>query len=185
LLLQSQFGCAAAWAGLAAAPAGLLPVMLTPAAGRALSRTDVRLIVTVSFSVFALIMFCRANFSPAADLAFVVWPQAAMGLAVACFFVPIDSLAFIGMAPEKTAGASGLFNCVRAVFTAIGASAATALWERREALRRVRLSGLIDPCNPAVDETLAAPSALGLDPQAAAACVQRQIFNQSFIMAGA
>jgi DHA2 family multidrug resistance protein len=130
-------------------------------------------------------MLWRANFSPQADLAFIVIPQFVQGLALACFFVPITSLTFIGLNPARIAGASGLFNCIRTIFASIGASAVTTLWERREALHHARLTELRDLYEPVVRETFETLAGLGLTQEQAAGFLARQITNQGFILAAA
>jgi DHA2 family multidrug resistance protein len=184
LLLQTRFGYTATWAGMATSPVGLLPVLLTPLVGRLAGKIDARRLITFSFSVFAIVLLYRSKIAPQADLRFMVAPQVAMGLAMAFFFVPITTLAFIGLDPAKMASASGLFNCVRTLFGAIGASAATTLWERREAFHHVRLSALIDPYNPAAQGVLASMEGLGLGREQALAMVERQVSTHGFILAG-
>jgi DHA2 family multidrug resistance protein len=185
LLLQSRFGYTATWAGLATAPVGLLPVMLTPVVGRLVGLTDVRRIITFSFSVFALVLLYRSNFSPQADLRFIVAPQVVMGLALACFFVPITSLAFIGLNPAKIASAAGIFNCVRTIFAAIGTSASITLWERREAFHHVRLTAMVEPFNLQAVAAMDSLAALGMGQEQILSYINRQITNQGFILAGA
>jgi DHA2 family multidrug resistance protein len=185
LLLQSNFGFTATLAGLATSPVGLIPILTTPIIGRYGSKIDQRYIISFGFSVFLVLMVYRSNFSPQADLRCVVVPQFILGLAIACFFVPITSLSFIGMAPQKIAGASGVYNCIRTLFGAIGASAVTTIWERREAFHHVRLSGLIDPYNPVAIETLTTLTNMGMSQEQAASYLARQITVQGYILAGA
>jgi DHA2 family multidrug resistance protein len=183
LLLQTRFGYTATWAGLASAPVGLLPVLLTPVLGKYLNKVDLRLVITFGFLVFAYCMHLRTGFAPNADLRFVVWPQILQGLAMACFFVPITTLTFSGLKPRQMAGAAGLFNCIRTLFGAIGASVVTTLWERREALHHARLRGSVDPYNPLAAEMFTRLEGLGLTQEQAAAYIDRQISAQGFILA--
>ena len=185
LLLQSRFGYTATWAGLATAPVGFFPVLLTPVVGRLAGITDVRRLITFSFGVFASVLLYRSNFSPQADLRFVVVPQFVMGLAMSCFFVPITSLAFIGLDPAKIASASGIFNCVRTIFAAIGTSASITMWERREAFHHVRLTAMVDPYNLQAAASMDSLAAMGMGRDQVLAFVDRQITNQGFILAGA
>jgi DHA2 family multidrug resistance protein len=185
LLLQTNFGYTATWAGLGTAPVGLIPVITTPIIGRFGSRIDQRYLISFGFIVFMCITFYRSNFSPQADFRFVVVPQFLLGLAIACFFVPINTLTFIGMEPSKIAGASGVFNCIRTLFAAIGTSAVTTIWERREAFHHVHLSGHIDPFNPVAMDTLTTLTGLGMSREQAAQYLASQITSQGFILAGA
>ncbi|MDR0620479.1 MAG: DHA2 family efflux MFS transporter permease subunit [Deltaproteobacteria bacterium] len=185
LMLQRNFGFTATLAGLVTAPVGLFPVLTTPIIGRFGSKIDQRYLITFSFAVFLGVSFYRSYFFPQADISFVVVPQFVIGLAMACFMVPINSLSFIGMDPKKIAGASGVFNCVRTLFGAIGASAVTTIWERREALHHVRLTGHVDPFNPVALDALNGLTGLGLSQEQAAGFLARQITNQGFVLAGA
>jgi DHA2 family multidrug resistance protein len=185
LLLQSNLGYTAAWAGLATAPVGLIPIVTTPVLGRYGRLVDQRYIISLGFGVFSCVLMYRANFSPQADLRFLIVPQLIMGVSLACFFVPINTLSFIGMDPARIASASGVFNCVRTLFGAIGTSAVTTIWERRESLHHVRLSGLIDPYNPQAIETLDKLTGLGMSQEQALGYIAGQITQQGFIMSGA
>ncbi len=185
LLLQTRFGYTATWAGLASAPVGLLPILLTPLIGRQAHKIDLRLVITFGFLVFALCMYMRTGFAPGMDLRFILWPQIIQGAALACFFVPITTLTFRDIEPARLADAAGLFNCIRTLFGAIGASVVTTLWERREAFHHTRLSGYIDPYNPLAAQALERLKNLGLDPDQSAGYLARQITDQGFILGAA
>jgi DHA2 family multidrug resistance protein len=183
LLLQTRYGYTATWAGLASAPIGILPIFLTPLVGRYSSRTDIRYIIAAGFFVFSLTMLMRTGFSPDMGIKSIIVPQIIQGLALTLFFVPITSLAFIGLPPAKMAGASGLFNCLRALFGAIGASVVTTLWERREAFHHARLAGMVDEYSPMAREALERLSEAGLSYEQSLSFLERQISNQGFILA--
>jgi DHA2 family multidrug resistance protein len=185
LLLQSYLGYTATWAGIASAPVGILPVLLTPLVGRLAGKGDLRIIISFGFLVFILCMLMRTFFSPAADLRFIIVPQTIQGIALALFFVPITSLTFIGLPPSKMAGASGLFNCLRALFGGIGASVVTTLWERREAFHHARLTGAIDGINPVFLETMNTLGSMGMGESEAMAYINRQITVQGFVFSAA
>ena len=185
LLLQTRFGYTATWAGLASAPVGLLPIVLTPIIGKNAHKIDLRLVISFGFLVFAFCMHLRTGFAPLMDFSFVVWPQFIQGLALACFFVPITTLTFSGLDPARMAGAAGLFNCIRTLFGGIGASVVTTLWERREAFHHSRLSSYVDPYNPAAVEAFQRLEDLGMSREQSASYLARQITDQGFIMGAA
>jgi DHA2 family multidrug resistance protein len=183
LLLQTRYGYTATWAGLVTAPVGLLTICLTPLIGKYGARIGLRPIITFGFLVFALCMHLRSRFAPSIDIWFVIWPQFIQGAATAAFFVPIVTLAFADLPPRQMAGAAGLFNCIRTLFGAIGASVATTLWERREAWHHVRLSGRLDPYNPLASQALEQMTNQGLTMDQAQFILTRQITNQGYILA--
>ena len=183
LLLQTQYGYTATLAGLAAAPIGILPILLAPLIGKyALRLIDLRVLISIGFLVFAACMYTRTWFSPDMDMHFVMIPQFAQGLANALFFTPLIALAFSGLKPEKMANAASLFNSVRTLFGAIGTSLAMTLWERREAVHHARLSEHVNEYSPLTRDSLQSLQALGLDASQSAAYLAGEITRQSFIL---
>src|SRR6516165_6280149 len=92
LWLQQYMGYTATLAGLVLAPVGVLAVLLTPFVGRFSHRVDPRVFVTVSFGIFALVLFMRSHFNTDAPLATLLTPTLIQGAALATFFVPLLGL---------------------------------------------------------------------------------------------
>lgn len=182
LLLQTQYGYTATLAGLAAAPIGFLPVLLAPLIGKHAGKTDLRLLITASFLTFAACMYARTWFSPDMDMRFVILPQFAQGLANALFFMPLTALAFASLKPHQIAGAASLFNFLRTLFGAIGASVVTTLWERREAMHHTHLTEHVDIYNPVAREALDTLQQLGMSAEQSAGYLAGQITRQGFII---
>jgi len=61
LWLQQYMGYTATLAGLVLAPVGLLALVFTPLVGRFSDRIDPRILVTISFAVFALVLYSDAR----------------------------------------------------------------------------------------------------------------------------
>ncbi|HTK00861.1 MAG TPA: DHA2 family efflux MFS transporter permease subunit, partial [Bordetella sp.] len=68
LWLQTQLGYTATWAGLVSAPTGVVSVLLTPVAARAMGRVDARLVASVAFLASAASYYLRAGLT--ADASF-------------------------------------------------------------------------------------------------------------------
>ncbi|VTM65586.1 multidrug resistance protein B [Klebsiella pneumoniae] len=67
-LLQEVYGYTATWAGLASAPVGVIPVILSPIIGRFAHKLDMRRLVTFSFIMYAVCFYWRAwTFEPGMD----------------------------------------------------------------------------------------------------------------------
>ena len=185
LLLQAQLGYTAFQAGLATAPVGILPVILSPLIGRFSHRIDLRWLASLSFLAFGGSFIWRAwTFEPGINFAGVAWPQFAQGLGVACFFMPLTALSLAGLRPDQIASASALSNFLRTLFGAIGASIVTTMWDRREAVHHVGLIGHLDPYNPAYRASLDQLAAAGLPPEAAKTLIAQQVTQQSYIIGG-
>lgn len=145
-LLQEVYGYTATWAGLASAPVGIIPVILSPIIGRFAHKLDMRKLVTFSFIMYAVCFYWRAyTFEPSMDFGASAWPQ---------FIQDSPSPASLCRSPPLP-----FPGCRR-----IG-------WRRRRACRtscvpwRARLAPrLPPPCGPTGNRCITAPSASRLRP---------------------
>lgn len=183
LLLQQVYGYTATWAGLAAAPVGLFPILLSPIIGKFGQRIDMRLLVSLSFIVYAITFYWRAvTFEPEMSFADVALPQFIQGIAVACFFMPLTTITLSGLPPHKIASASSLFNFMRTLAGSIGTSLTTFMWYQREAFHHSRLTESISVGAINSESYFRQMAELGLDEQVAAANLARSITAQGFII---
>ncbi|MFS1537843.1 MAG: multidrug efflux MFS transporter permease subunit EmrB [Candidatus Phlomobacter fragariae] len=182
-LLREVFGYTANFAGLASAPVGILPLLITPLIGRFSHKIDMRVIVTFSFIVYAICYYWRAwTFEPAMDFAAAAWPQFVQGLAIACFFMPLTTITLSGLPAEKLASASSLSNFARTLAGAIGTSVTTTLWTQREAMHHAHFTEVITHYNPESQQFYAKLSALGLNEQQSSAYLAKIITDQGLII---
>ena len=183
LLLQQVYNYTATWAGLAAAPVGLLPILLAPIIGKFGNKIDMRILITVSFMVYALTFYWRAvTFEPEMTFMDVALPQFVQGLAVACFFMPLTTITLSGLPPEKMASASSLFNFLRTLAGSIGTSLTTFIWYNREAVHHTQLAEVINPYNPISQQFFQTMGSFGLSEEQTASYIARQITAQGFII---
>lgn len=183
LLLQQVYGYTATWAGLAAAPVGLFPILLSPIIGKLGHKIDMRILVTISFMVYALTFYWRAvTFEPEMTFADVALPQFVQGLAVACFFMPLTTITLSGLPPEKMASASSLFNFLRTLAGSVGTSLTTFMWYNREAVHHTQLTEVINPYNPISQQFFQTMGSFGLSEEQTASYIARQITAQGFII---
>ena len=183
LLLQQVYNYTATWAGLAAAPVGLLPILLAPIIGKFGNKIDMRILITVSFMVYALTFYWRAvTFEPEMTFMDVALPQFVQGLAVACFFMPLTTITLLGLPPEKMASASSLFNFLRTLAGSIGTSLTTFIWYNREAVHHTQLTEVINPYNPISQQFFQTMGSFGLSEEQTASYLARQITAQGFII---
>ena len=183
LLLQQVYNYTATWAGLAAAPVGLLPILLAPIIGKFGNKIDMRILITVSFMVYAFTFYWRAvTFEPEMTFMDVALPQFVQGLAVACFFMPLTTITLSGLPPEKMASASSLFNFLRTLAGSIGTSLTTFMWYNREAVHHTQLTEVINPYNPISQQFFQTMGSFGLSEEQTASYLARQITAQGFII---
>jgi DHA2 family multidrug resistance protein len=185
LWLQTQMGYTPTWAGLVMAPTGVLAIVVTPFIGKNMHRLDPRKLATFGFVVFAICAFLRAKFEPNADFNTLALPQWIQGIAVACFFVPLTTIALSSLPANQIASASGLFNFLRILAGGAGTSIATTVWERREALHHAQLTEHVTAYNPAASSYLSQLQAGGNDPAQSLSIIDRVIGTQAYSMATA
>ncbi|MCG8709822.1 multidrug efflux MFS transporter permease subunit EmrB [Brenneria sp. 4F2] len=182
-LLQEVYGYTATWAGLASAPVGILPILISPIIGRFTHRLDMRKLVTFSFIMYAYCFFWRAyTFEPAMNFGASAWPQFIQGFAVGCFFMPLTTIIFSGLPPERMAGASSLSNFIRILMGSIGTSITTTMWSNRESLHHVQLTENITTFNPATTQIYQRLAGRGMSDQQASGWIAREITHQGLII---
>jgi DHA2 family multidrug resistance protein len=183
LWLQQYMGYTATWAGLAMAPVGLLAIVLSPWVGKNVNRIDPRRLATIAFVIFAGVLYMRAQFNTQSDFGTILLPTLLQGVAMAFFFIPLQSIAFSGMPPWRMPAAAGLNNFLRITAGAIGTSLFTTLWESRASLHHANLAETIGPGHVAAQQTLAQLQASGYSHEQALASINRIIDQQAFTMA--
>src|SRR5499427_1393818 len=108
LWLQQYMGYTATLAGLVLAPVGLFALVFTPYIGRIVHRVDPRMLVTISFAIFAVVFFMRSDFNTDATIGTILVPTLIQGAAMAGFFIPLMTITLSGLPPERIPMASGL-----------------------------------------------------------------------------
>jgi len=154
--LQRNLGYTATWAGFAAAPLGILPLMLTFIVGKYALRFDLRLLTTLAFVVMGTTCFLRAGFYLGIDFDHVALMQLMMGLGVALFFMPITVILLSDLEQNEIASGSGVATFLRTLGGSFAASLTTFLWDRRAVLHHERLAEHITPYTPGVGTALGA-----------------------------
>ncbi|MDC7676692.1 DHA2 family efflux MFS transporter permease subunit [Asticcacaulis machinosus] len=181
--LQSNMGYVATWAGLVAAPSGVVAVILTPFAARLLGKTDARILATFSILMFALSFFMRSGYTPDADFTALVLPLLVQGVAMSTFFISMITIAMADIPAHQTPAASGLSNFARITAGSFAASLATTIWDRMEAVHQTRLSETMSSGSPLWIETIQKLQAAGLSLQQAVGVITSQVMSQAYLQA--
>ena len=182
LWLQTNLGYTATWAGLVAAPSGLVAVLLTPPAARFMSRVDARWMATVAFAAFAVSYFMRADLTQDASFWNFVLPLLVQGVAMSTFFVAMVTISLDGVPTEKIPSASGISNFSRITAGGFAASITTTLWDRREALHQSRLAESSSAWSPALQQATSRLHAFGFGDLRSYALLVRGMTQQAYLM---
>ncbi|RTE65059.1 DHA2 family efflux MFS transporter permease subunit [Amphritea opalescens] len=146
--LQTRMGYTAVWAGLAAAPIGIIPVILSPIVGRFGYKVDMRLLTSIAFLAMSLSSFGRAEFSLDVDYYHIAMIQLGMGLGVALFFMPATTILLSSLSPREIADGSGLATFLRVLGGSFASSLTTWWWHRQAAIEHALLTENITPYSP-------------------------------------
>ncbi|VVT20827.1 multidrug efflux system protein [Sphingomonas sp. EC-HK361] len=182
LWLQTQLGYTATWAGLVAAPSGIVAVVLTPFVARLSGKIDARWLASVAFVGFAISYWMRSGYTTTASFWDFTLPLLVQGVSMSTFFLSMLTIALDRIPPERLPSATGISNFTRITAGSFAASIVTTAWDRREALHQNRLAEAIGngvPYQMAVEGL----GKLGLNATQAAGAVTRQMVGQAYLLA--
>jgi DHA2 family multidrug resistance protein len=184
LWLQTQMGYLATWAGLVAAPAGFVALILTPLVAKIIGKIDARFAATWAIGFFALSFYMRSLYAPDASFGELIWPMFVMGVGMSCFFMALVTISISNVPPHKIPQATGLQNFARITAGAFSASLVTTFWERSATMHQTRLVEITgSSTNGAWDQTIATLQAQGMNFQQAMAVMTQQIAHQAVFLA--
>ncbi len=182
LWLQTQLAYTATWAGLVAAPSGVVAVLISPFIGKMIGKVDARAIATFSFVAFAISYFMRAGYTADADFWAFTYPLLVQGLGMGTFFVAMITISLHGVSPERIPAASGLTNFLRITAGSFSASITTTFWDRHQVLHQTNLSEATNVYDPALQQTLQQMSAQGMTHEQSIAVMTHTMSGQAYLM---
>ena len=154
--LQLQLGYSAERAGWALSPAGLALAVLMPVAGVLGTRFDPRKVIAVGFLLTSASMFSMMRITPDVDFTHVVWMRVFQVVGLPLIFIPISTLAYVGMRQQDNNQVSGISNFVRNLGGAIGVSFLVSYLTRHRQISRVDLVSHLHRGNPFFDRYFSA-----------------------------
>jgi DHA2 family multidrug resistance protein len=189
---QTMLGYTAQSAGMALSPGGFTVMILMPLVGTLISRVDARKMLAFGFTVLSLSLFYMAHhLYTGIDFVTVIKLRVFQSVGLAFMFVPINTLSYVGVPPEKNNSISGIVNLSRNMGGDIGIALVTTLLTRRSQLHQANLSSYADPYHRAYDAKVAGIGAAlrhgGVSeieaPRRAAATVYRMLQQQAMTLA--
>ncbi|MFM2482017.1 DHA2 family efflux MFS transporter permease subunit [Celerinatantimonas sp. YJH-8] len=177
--LETNMGYTAIWAGLAAAPMGIIPLLTSSLVGKYAPKFDMRLLVTLSFLVISSSCFIRAHFNSETNFAIIAFVQGYMGIGVVLFFMPLTTILLSNLDNHQLAEGAGLATFLRVLGSSFASSLSIWIWDRREIFHYAQLNEHISQHNPIATQYL---SQLGGFTQSALAQIQQTMSNQALMM---
>ena len=182
LWMQTWLGYTATWAGLVAAPSGVVALLVSPLIGRFIGRYDARIFATIAFIAFATSYLMRAGYTADASFGAFVAPLLVQGIGMATFFVGMVALLLDGVPPAQIPAASGLSNFARLTGGSFGTSLVTTFWDRHAALHQLRLAETSSAYDPQLQAAQQALTANGLSEPQAIGVMARTLSHQAYLL---
>jgi MFS transporter, DHA2 family, multidrug resistance protein len=182
LWLQTRVGYIATWAGLVAAPSGVVAVLLTPFAARIMNRIDARFAATVSVAAFGISFWMRSGYTPDANFGAYVVPMLVQGVAMSTFFISMVTICLNGVSASQVPAATGLTNFARITAGSFAASLATTIQDSGAAMHQTRLVESAAVSGPAVSGAMQQLQDAGLSAQQSLGAVTGQFVNQAYLL---
>jgi DHA2 family multidrug resistance protein len=183
LWLQVDLGYTATWAGLATAPVGILAFLMSPILGRNMDKLELRWVVTFAFIIFALTSYWFSRFDSSASFATLALPRFVMGLAIPCFFIPLNQIYLSGLPVTEIASASGLSNFCRTMGSSMSTAITVTLWQHRSELHHANLTEYVSPGHPAATRFLGQLSHGGLSHMQSLGLVDQLVNREALTLA--
>jgi DHA2 family multidrug resistance protein len=154
-LLQALFGYDAYISGLVLSPSGLFSVMVLLVVGTLLGRgLDARWPIAVGLLIMAAGCYWTSLLNLYISPWQVVWPRVVLIIGLSAIFAPLNVAAF-KYTPQYLRGAAvGLFALLRNEGGSVGTSMSQTIQERREQFHLSRLTDVLDPLYPPVQDFL-------------------------------
>ena len=175
LILQSQVGYTATWAGFAMSTMGVFAILLAPIAGRMGNWIDIRWSVCAGLMWLGVVSFLRSHWS--LDLGFwsYAMPQLLQGLGTPFFMIGLMVLALGSVPQNEVASAAGLMAFMRTLGTALATSICTTQWETGTQTARAELAAVVNGGQAFIDRLVMA----GFSPQQARGSLAQMVEQQA------
>src|SRR5579863_586168 len=154
LLVQSDFGYTATWAGLLLTPGGLVTMAMMFVVGNLAGRFQPKYLIMVGAIFTAISMYQLTSVYGDLDFWFFARTRMALGVGLPLIFIPMITASYDGIAPNRVDMASALINAARNIGGSIGVSLAANVLQHREQFHQSRLIEHITPSSPQYQNTL-------------------------------
>ncbi len=153
-LMQTSFPYTAMLSGLAMMPGGLAMLMMMPLAGQIIPRMQPKYWLAIGFSIVAVAMWVSTSLTPDASFSYFATIRVLQTIGMPFMFIPINSVAYADLPPQKTGEASALVNVARNLGGSIGVSLANTELVQRSQFHQARLVEHIYPSSPQYQSAL-------------------------------
>ncbi len=131
--VQTLLGYTAELAGLVLSPAGFMMMCMMPVVGVLSGRVDPRKLIGYGFVMLTLSLMWMANLSLQLSYGQLVFMRCFQASGLAFLFIPINTIAYIGVKQSENNDVSGLTNLARNIGASCGTAFVATMLTRRTA----------------------------------------------------
>jgi DHA2 family multidrug resistance protein len=155
VFMQELLGFTAMQSGLALMPRSLMMMVAMPIVGRLYNRVSPRLFVAFGICLFFLSAVQMSHYTLQTSAAGIVGTLLLQGVAFACLFIPLTTVALSTIPRPKLADATGLNSLLRQIGGSLGLAAFAALIPRYSAQAMHAMAAHLVAGRPEVEQRLA------------------------------
>ncbi len=152
--LQAQMGYTARTAGMALSLGAFVLIFMMPIVGQLVSRVDPRMLVAIGFLSTAIALYHMTILNLQMDFRTAAMLRVYQVMGLAFIFIPINTLSYVGMPPNKSNQISGMTNLFRNLGGGIGISLISTFLQRYGQKHQVYLSAHATAGNPQFEQQL-------------------------------
>ena len=160
LMLQTDFGYTATWAGLVLSPGGLVTMVMMFVVGNLSSRIQPKYLIMTGAIFVAISMYQLTNVYGDLGFWFFARTRMVLGVGLPLIFIPIITASYAGIPANRVDMASALINAARNTGGSIGVSLASNVLNHREQFHQSRLIENAIPSSQQYQDTLQPGDAL-------------------------
>ena len=188
--LQSVLGYTATDAGLALSLGGVATILTMPVAGILTGRVDARILVGGAFVIQGLALWNMSTLNTQISFTDAALARMWQSIGIPFLFIPITTVAYVGLRPDQNNQASAMMNVVRNLGGSLGIAVIQALLTQRQQFHQARYVEQLNPLNPnynnAVQSLANNLASHGVPPEqsttAAIAEIYRQLVQQTMML---
>jgi len=146
--VQTLLGYTAELAGLVLSPAGLMMMCMMPVVGFLSGKVDPRKLIGFGFVNLTLSLIWMANLNLQLSYSQLVFMRIFQASGLAFLFIPINTIAYIGVKQSENNDVSGLTNLARNIGGSCGTAFMATMLTRRTAAHESSAVRALTPANP-------------------------------------
>jgi DHA2 family multidrug resistance protein len=155
IYMQEFLGYDAMQTGLALMPRSLVMLVAIPIVGAIYNKTSPRVVIAFGLALGAYTCFMMSRFTLETSREEILVPQMVQGVALACIFIPLSTVALATIERKRMSDATGLNNLVRQLGGSFGVAIFAALLDRYIVEARSSLVAHVPAGDPGVAQRLA------------------------------